>query len=131
MDSVTLTFRRSMLDHALASRPKIALYSQEAQLDEKTVRYTSDAEVRGDGYSAGGMVLTGGRVEATADGFALTFDDPMLNNVTITARMALVYLADDAGRAVRVIDFGKNITSTNGPFRVTFPTAEEGGIISV
>lgn len=127
---VTNTFRRGMLDHVLASRPKIALFSKTAGLDEATLRYSSEGEVRGAGYILGGAALTGGVVKETKEGFTLTFDSPVWQNATISARGALIYLADDAGRAIRVIDFGKDIVSTNGPFTVSLPSLAEGGVIT-
>lgn len=120
-----------MLDHVLASRPKIALFTKTADLSDKTLRYSSEGEVRGAGYIQGGVALSGGAVKETKDGFVLSFDNPVWQNATITARGALIYLADDAGRAVRVVDFNKDITSTNGPFTVLLPTPSEGGVVTI
>jgi len=51
--------------------------------------------------------------------------DPTWANSTITARGALIYNDTLAGKnAVAVLDFGADITSTNGTFLVTFPTAD-------
>lgn len=130
-DCVTLTFRRGVLEHILALRPKLALYTKVAQMGEKTSRYSPDNEVRGVGYQSGGMPLSGGKVEEIKDGLVLSFDDVQWPNATITARWALIYLADDAGRAIRVIDFGKDVTSTNGPFTVLLPAAGDGGVILI
>ena len=130
-DCVALAFRRGMLEHILALRPKLALYSKVAQLNEKTARYSSDAEVRGDGYQPGGVPLSGGKISETKDGLTITFDNVVWQNATIAARQALIYLADDAGRAVRVVDFGKDIVSTNGPFTVYLPSAADGGVVTI
>lgn len=130
-DCVTLAFRRGMLEHILALRPKIALYTKIAQLNEKTARYFPDAEVRGDGYSPGGVPLSGGKITEVKDGLVVSFENAVWPNATISARWALIYLADDAGRAVRVIDFGKDIVSTNGPFAVKLPSAADGGVVTV
>lgn len=130
-DCVTDEFRKSVLDRILASRPKIALFTKAAQVGEKTLRYSADGEVRGAGYIPGGLPLSGGKIKEGKFGFTLSFDNPVWQNATITAKGALIYSADDAGLAVRVLDFGKDFTSTNGPFTVLLPSDSDGGVISL
>ena len=127
-DCVTDAFIVSSLTRAIESRPKIALYSRVVHLAKGADKYTTEHEVRGDGYQAGGMLLSGGEVVRIDGGFAVVFSDPVWKNVTVTARGALVYLGDSADEAVRVIDFRKEIISVNGPFTVFLPSAADGGV---
>lgn len=130
-DCVTDAFRRNPLEHAIRSRPMLALFTNLAQYDHELEKYTAENEVRGDGYQPGGYRLEGGVIVETPLGFTLLFHSPVWQNATIKARGAVLYLADDSNRAIRVIDFGKDIISTNGPFTVKFPGAADGGVIKI
>ena len=131
-DSITAAFRKGVLEHILNSRPKIALYTKSASLDAGTERYTPENEVIGDGYQSGGLELGKGVILSTPEGdYALVFHSPVWSSATVKARGALIYTADDQGRAIRVIDFGKEIVSTNGPFTVKLAGAAEGGILAI
>lgn len=111
--------------HSEADDYRIALFTSAAALDEDTEAYSASNEVSGQGYTAGGNLLTGFAV-ATGSGKAwLDFDDTSWNPATITARFALIYNATQAGNpAVAVMDFQEDVTATNGPFDITFPTAD-------
>lgn len=102
---------------------KIALYTSAASLDASTTAYAATNEVVATGYTAGGTALTG-KTWTLASGVAI-FDanDPTWANATITARGALIYNATKANRAILVLDFGMDITSTNDTFRVELPAA--------
>ena len=115
----------------MKSRPKVALFTNLAQYDHTLEKYTSENEVRGDGYQPGGYALEGGVVIETTQGFTLLFHSPVWQNATIKARGAVIYLADDANRVIRLIDFGKDIVSTAGPFTVKLPGAADGGVITI
>jgi hypothetical protein len=130
-DCIADSFRRGALEQVVASRPKIALYTNLAQYDQTLEKYTTENESRGDGYQPGGYLLEGGVVIETPLGFVLLFHSPVWQNATIKARGAVLYLADDANRVIRLIDFGKDIVSTNGPFTVKFPGAADGGVIRI
>ena len=65
-DCVADSFRRGALEHIVKSRPKVALYTNLAQYDHTLEKYTSENEVRGDGYQPGGYTLEGGVVIETA-----------------------------------------------------------------
>ena len=104
---------------------KIALYDNNASFDASTTAYTATNEVSGTGYSAGGNTLT--RVDPTSSGTtAFTdFADTTWSSSTITARGALIYNDSAAGNpAVVVLDFGSDRASTNGDFKIVFPTAD-------
>jgi hypothetical protein len=110
--------------HSSADTYKIALYPSTATLSAATTAYSSTGEVTGTGYTAGGATLSG--FSATIDTGKSVLDfttDPTWASSTITARGALIYNSTKANRSVVVLDFGADITSTNGTFTVTFPAA--------
>lgn len=108
---------------------KIALYTSSANLDSTTTVYTTTNEVSGTGYTAGGNTLT--NVTPTSSGTtAFTdFDDTTWSTATITARGALIYNSTESNKAVAVLDFGSDKTSTAGNFTIVFPTADASNAI--
>ena len=108
---------------------KLALYDNTATLDASTTVYTSTGEISGTGYSAGGGTLT--NVDPTSSsttGFC-DFSDLTFTTATITARGALIYNSTNGNRAVVVLDFGSDKTSTAGDFTIVFPTADASNAI--
>ena len=107
----------------------LALYTSSATLDATTTAYTATNEVSGTGYSAGGQALT--TVAPTSSGTTayLDFDDETWTTATITARGALIYNSTQSNKAVAVLDFGGDKTSTAGDFTVVFPTADASNAI--
>jgi len=106
---------------------KIALYTSSASLGAGTTAYSTSNEVSGTNYTAGGNTLTN-VTPTTSSTTALTdFADSTWSSSTITARGALIYnsstAAGSADRAVVVLDFGADKTSTNGDFVIQFPAA--------
>ncbi len=106
---------------------KIALYTSSASLGAGTTAYSTSNEVSGTNYTAGGNTLTN-VTPTTSSTTALTdFADSTWSSSTITARGALIYnsstAAGSANRAVVVLDFGADKTSTNGDFVIQFPAA--------
>jgi hypothetical protein len=110
---------------------KIALYTASATLDATTTAYTTSNEVTGTGYTAGGNTLVVSQVPTSTGTTAfLDFDDSTWSSATITARGALIYLANGTTNpAVCVLDFGSDKTSTNGNFTVIFPAADASNAI--
>jgi|TARA_R110002020_G_scaffold200801_1_gene403204 hypothetical protein len=117
---------------------KLALYaiggggksSTTATLGASTTAYTTTGEVANSGsYSAGGGSLT--RVDPTSSGTTgfTDFSDLSFTTASITARGALIYNDTDSDKAVVVLDFGGNKTSTSGTFTVQFPTASSSAAI--
>lgn len=108
---------------------KLALYSNSATLDATTTAYTTNGEVTGTGYSAGGNTLT--NVTPTTGGTtAFTdFADTSFLNATITARGALIYNSTQSDKAVAVLDFGSDKAASSGTFSVIFPTADANNAI--
>ena len=110
---------------------KIALYTSSATLDATTTAYSVTNEVSGTGYSAGGETLTiATNPTSTGTTAFLDFDDVTWSTATITARGALIYLADGVTNpAVAVLDFGSDKTSTAGDFTIVFPAADASNAI--
>lgn len=103
---------------------KIALYTSAATLGASTTVYSATNEVVGTGYTAGGNVLT---AEVTSSGGTtafVDFGDSTWTSATITARGALIYNSSKGNKAVAVLDFGSDKTSTAGDFVVQMPTAD-------
>jgi len=112
---------------------KIALYTASATLDATTTAYTTSNEVSssGTGYTAGGNTLVVSQVPTSTGTTAfLDFADSTWSAATITARGALIYLANGTTNpAVCVLDFGSDKTSTNGDFTIIFPAADSSNAI--
>jgi len=109
---------------------KIALYTSSATLGASTTAYTTSNEVASTGnYSAGGNTLT--NVTPTSSGTtAFTdFADTTWSTATITANGALIYNSSKSDKAVAVLAFGGDKTSTNGDFTIVFPTADASNAI--
>jgi len=100
---------------------KIALYTSSATLDATTTAYSATNEVVGDGYTAGGNTLTGATISTSGTTAFVDFSDTTWTTATITARGALIYDSSKSNKAVAVLDFGADKTSTSGDFTVQFP----------
>lgn len=110
--------------HQASDEYRFALYTDAAEIGPYSVAYTWDGEVAGDGYEAGGQVLTGRRRERDADGVFLTFDDPVWINSTLRADGGMLYNATRGYRALACVRFrNAPVSSTNGRFRVRLPAA--------
>jgi len=117
---------------------KLALYAEggggksstTATLGAATTAYTTTGEVANSGsYAAGGGTLT--KVAPSTSGTtALTdFADISFTTATITAMGALIYNDTNSDKAVAVLDFSSNKTSTSGTFTIQFPTADASNAI--
>ena len=123
----------AMTPHTASDTYKIALFTSSATLSKSTTAYSTTNEVSGTGYTAGGAALVGFNV--TLDGDTAILDwttDPTWASSTITARGALIYNSSRSNKAVAVLDFGGDITSTSDTFTVTFPApAAATGLITM
>jgi len=115
----------AMTPHTAADVFKIALYTSTATLSKATTAYSATNEVGNSGsYAAGGITLVGFTVTLDTDTAILDWTtDPTATTATITARGALIYNSSRSNKAVAVLDFGSDITSTLGTFTITFPAA--------
>lgn len=102
---------------------KIALYNSSAVLGAQTTVYSSDNEITGAGYTAGGATLT--NIEPSSEGTVglTSFADVQWNSATFTANGALIYNASASNAAVAVLAFGSDKSVNNETFKITFPTA--------
>jgi len=97
---------------------KIALYTASADLNEATTVYSSNNEVTGTGYVAGGIVLTGTTVQSDGYTAFVNFSNAVFN-ASVTARCALIYNVTQGNKSIAVLDFGSDKTSAN--FTITMP----------
>jgi VCBS repeat-containing protein len=102
---------------------KIALYTSSATLGASTTAYSTTNEISGTGYTAGGNTLTSPAISLDGTTAVVDFADSTWSTATITARGALIYNSSKSNRAIAVLDFGENKTSTSGNFTVQFPAA--------
>ena len=103
---------------------KLALYTSSATLGAATTAFSATDEVSGTGYTSGGGALT--NVTPTSSGTtAFTdFADLTFSSSTITANGALIYNSTNSNKAVCVLAFGGDKSSTNGDFTIQFPTPD-------
>ena len=104
--------------------------STTATLGATTTALVTTGEVASSGtYATGGGTLT--RVDPSSSGTtALTdFADLSFTTATITAMGALIYNSSDSNKAVAVLDFTSNKTSTAGTFTIQIPTADASNAI--
>jgi hypothetical protein len=106
---------------------KIALYTGNASLGPTTTVYTTDNEVTGTGYSAGGIVLTisqtptSGINNQKVPTAYISFSPAVWAGATFIARGALIYNQTQANKSVAVLDFGSDKVVNNQTFTITFP----------
>jgi hypothetical protein len=98
---------------------KMALYTGNANLGADTAVYATAGEVVASGYTAGGNTLTGVAISSSGYTAYVNWADSSWT-AALTARCALIYNASKADRAIAVIDFGADKTSTT-TFLVTMP----------
>jgi hypothetical protein len=105
---------------------KIALYTSSATLSAATTAYTTSDEVSSSGtnYTAGGKTLTISQVPTSTSTTAwIDFADITWDSATLTANGALIYNETQGNKAVAVLAFGADKTSTAGNFTIQFPAA--------
>lgn len=102
---------------------KMALYTSSATLDASTTAYSATNEVSGTGYTAGGATMSGASISSSGTTAFVDFSDVTWSTATITARGAVIYNSSKSNRAVAVLDFGADKTSTAGDFTVVMPAA--------
>ena len=111
---------------------KLSLYAEggggksstTATLGASTTAFTTTGEVATSGtYVTGGLALT--NIDPTTSGTTgyTDFSDKSFTTATITAMGAMIYNDTNSDKAVCILDFGSNKTSTAGTFTITFPAA--------
>jgi len=119
----TTSFKAQLYEgvhNLLTDSLKIALYTANANLDASTTVYTTDSEITGTGYTAGGLAITG--VTVQSDGYTayVSFNNPTWNPAAFTTRCALIYNVTKGNKSIAVLDFGSDKTCTT-TFVITLP----------
>ena len=100
---------------------KIALYTNDATLDQTTTTYTgTTGEVVATGYTAGGELITPSLAIDSSTGVTYVDFSNASWSGAFTARGALIYRVTTGNPAICVLDFGSDKTSTT-TFQVEFP----------
>jgi hypothetical protein len=100
---------------------KIALYTEDADIDTSTTVYTATGEVSGTGYITGGQTLTGVSVSLSGTTAFVDFANPSWAGASFTAKGALIYNFSKSNKAIAVLNFGANKTATNTTFEIQLP----------
>ena len=108
---------------------KIALYLTGATRNKSTTSYGTTQESSGTNYAAGGKKLAVGSqlVTLETDTACVDFGNVSWETATITAKGATIYnfSSSTKKKAVCVLNFGGNKTSTAGTFTVQFPAVTD------
>lgn len=128
-------FKLDLIQALAADTFKCALYGPEADIGPDTPAYTTDGEISGTGYTAGGEVLTfnGGTPKlinhTNPDGTILRIVAISFASVTWPAlvpspRGAMIYNASKSNRNCWVIDFGGTVNAAGGAFIIPSPVVD-------
>jgi hypothetical protein len=98
-----------------------ALFTSAVTLDATYATYSPTGEAAGQGYVAGGLVLSGRVTGQTGTVGWITFTNPTWPNSTITARALVIYNLSRANRVLVILDFGQDSSNTNGNFSPQLP----------
>ena len=101
---------------------KIALFNANADLTASTTVYSTNQEVTGTGYTAGGNTLTGATVRSSGTTAYVSFDNTSWSSASFTSRGALIYNSSKANRSVAVLKFGSYKIVANGTLTIEFPS---------
>jgi hypothetical protein len=101
---------------------KIALFNANADLTANTTAYSTNQEVTGTGYTAGGNTLTGATVRSNGTTAFVSFDNTSWSSASFTSRGALIYNSSKANRSIAVLNFGSDKIVANGTLTIEFPS---------
>ena len=126
---LTNSFKQDMLQagqNLVADTLYMALYTAFADIGQLTTVYTTDNEVVGTGYTAGGVVVTGATISTQTTGpdagtVYVDFANVSWPGAEFVARGALIYNATRGNKSVAVLDFGSDKTFTATSNTVTLP----------
>jgi hypothetical protein len=108
---------------------KLALYTSSATLGAATTAFTTTGQASGTNYTSGGSALTSVTPVLSGTTAVCDFADLTFGTATITARGCMIYNDTQSDKAVAIIDFGGDKTSTAGNFTVVFPSPTATGAI--
>tara|TARA_R100000935_G_scaffold3337_1_gene8687 strand:- start:669 stop:1121 length:453 start_codon:yes stop_codon:yes gene_type:complete len=137
------TFKKELLTatHNFATNGnafKLALFAESsggkssttATLGAASTVLVTTGEVASSGsYATGGGALTKVAPTNVSTTGITDFADLSFTTATITAMGALIYNDTNGNKAVCVLDFTSNKTSTSGTFTIQFPTADASNAI--
>jgi len=88
----------------------MSLYTAFASIGQITPAYTTDNEVVGTGYTAGGVEVTGAilSTDVQTGVVYINFDDVSWPGADFTARGALIYNVTQSNKSIAVLDFGSD-----------------------
>lgn len=101
---------------------RVVLLTDEYEPDKEAHKSRADlfGEVRGQGYAAGGMTVQV-RAAMADDRLTLALGGLVLPEATVTAKYAVYCVESEEaedGRLIACIDFGGDVTSTNGEWKL-------------
>jgi hypothetical protein len=106
---------------------RMALYTAFADIGPETTVYATTNEVpTGNGYTAGGVVMTGVTISTQTSGpnagtVYVDFNNVSWPGANFVARGALIYNTTRSNKTVAVLDFGSDKTFTTTNNTVTMP----------
>ena len=104
---------------------RIALYTAAAKIGPTSKAYTTDGEIKGIGYTAGGVTLKGHRTGIIGKNAFITFDDVILKSATFSAAGAMIFNASKGNAALIVLNIGTEKHVYNSTFELKFPKPTE------
>jgi len=127
---LTNSFKQEMLQagqNIITDTLYMALYTAFSDIGPLTTEYTTNNEVTGTGYPAGGVEITGAVLSTQTTGPAagtvyVDFDDVSYPGADFIARGALIYNATQSNKSVAVLDFGSDKTFSSTSNTVVMPT---------
>ena len=119
----TVSFRQELpqaVHNLLTDTIKLALYTSSSSINADTTVYTTDNEITGTGYTAGGKVVTGATIANSNGVVYVNFDNVVWTPAAFTTAGALLYNASKGNKSVAVLSFGGDKTASN-TFTVQMP----------
>jgi hypothetical protein len=123
---LTNSFKQEMLQagqNLATDTLKMALYTAFSNNGPLTTVYTTDNEVTGTGYTAGGEAVTGATIstDVQTGTVYVNFDNVSWPGANFVARGALIYNVTRSNKSVAVLDFGSDKTFSSVSNTVTMP----------
>jgi hypothetical protein len=108
---LTNSFKNDMLQagqNIITGTLYMSLYTSFASIGPTTTAYTTDNEVTGTGYTAGGVVVTGATINTDVDTGVVyvNFNNVSWPGASFIARGALIYNTSSSNKSILVLDFG-------------------------
>jgi len=130
---LTTSFKVDILEgkqNVASDTLKMALYTAYATLNQDTTAYSSDNEISGTGYTAGGQTLSNLTINSGSNTVYVSFSNVVWNPAQFTTRGALIYNATKSNASIAVLDFGSDkIQTGNNTFSVILPPDTESSAL--